>query len=51
MRIVIAHRLSTILHADHIYVLAGGRVVQHGAYAELAGAEGMFQSLIRRQII
>lgn len=50
-RIVIAHRLSTIRHADHIYVLEGGQVVQHGAYAELASREGVFQTLIRRQII
>lgn len=50
-RIVIAHRLSTILNADHIYVLDAGRVVQHGPYPELARVNGLFQDLIRRQVI
>jgi hypothetical protein len=32
--------LSTIRGADRILVLDGGRVVQHGTYAELAGRKG-----------
>jgi NHLM bacteriocin system ABC transporter ATP-binding protein len=48
-RIVIAHRLSTIKQADQIYVLAGGKVVQHGTYEELIGLEGTFRELVRRQ--
>jgi ATP-binding cassette subfamily C protein len=50
-RIVIAHRLSTILQADRIYVVEAGRVVQHGSYAELAEQPGVFQDLIRRQLV
>ena len=49
-RIVIAHRLSTIRRADRILVLDGGRVIQSGTYAELAGREGPFADLARRQL-
>jgi len=49
-RIVIAHRLSTIRHADRIYVLEAGRVVQHGTFDELAAAPGAFARLIQRQL-
>jgi ABC-type multidrug transport system fused ATPase/permease subunit len=48
---VIAHRLSTILHADRIFVIVAGRVVQSGTYAELAEQDGAFRNLIRRQLI
>ncbi|MBE9180196.1 NHLP bacteriocin export ABC transporter permease/ATPase subunit [Oculatella sp. LEGE 06141] len=48
-RIVIAHRLSTIRHADRIYVLQAGRVVQQGRYEELANQPGLFAQLVRRQ--
>nr|MDJ0798899.1 ATP-binding cassette domain-containing protein [Calothrix sp. MO_167.B12] len=49
-RIVIAHRLSTIRHADRIYVLEAGRVVQSGSFAELIGEEGLFARLVARQL-
>lgn len=45
-RIVVAHRLSTIRHADRIFVLAGGRVVQEGSYDALAAIEGPFRTLV-----
>ncbi len=38
--ITIAHRLSTIRSADAVAVLAGGRVVEQGTFAELYGAQG-----------
>jgi NHLM bacteriocin system ABC transporter ATP-binding protein len=50
-RIVIAHRLSTIMHADRVYVIEAGRVVQQGPYAELAERPGVFQDLIQRQLV
>ncbi|MGB5712266.1 MAG: NHLP bacteriocin export ABC transporter permease/ATPase subunit, partial [Waterburya sp.] len=49
-RIVIAHRLSTIRHADRIYVLEAGRVVQVGSFAELIQQEGLFARLAARQL-
>ena len=49
-RIVIAHRLSTLRHADRIYVLRAGRVVQEGTFDELTAVEGVFQDLVRRQM-
>jgi ATP-binding cassette subfamily C protein len=49
-RIVIAHRLSTIRHADRIYVLEAGQVIQQGSFTELAEKEGLFALLMKRQI-
>ncbi len=49
-RIVIAHRLSTLRHADRIYVMRGGRVVQEGSFDELAATPGVFRDLAQRQV-
>ena len=49
-RIVIAHRLSTLRHADRIYVMQAGKVVQEGSFDELAESQGIFQDLVRRQM-
>ena len=48
-RIVIAHRLSTIKHADHIYVLEKGKIIQTGSFPELTSKPGLFQDMINRQ--
>lgn len=50
-RIVIAHRLSTIQHADRIFVMQQGRIVQEGTYGELMCREGLFLELARRQLV
>lgn len=49
-RIVIAHRLSTIRHADRIYCLDKGRIVQAGTFDELMADDGFFRELAQRQI-
>jgi ATP-binding cassette subfamily C protein len=49
-RIVIAHRLSTIRHANKIYVLQTGKIIQQGSFDELASVEGLFADLMVRQM-
>jgi len=49
-RIVIAHRISTIRHANRIYVLEAGKVVQVGRFEDLVDADGPFRDLARRQM-
>lgn len=47
--IAIAHRLSSIYHADLIYVLDAGRVVESGAHAELMAAKGTYWTMVGLQ--
>ncbi|MFC3461322.1 ABC transporter ATP-binding protein [Massilia haematophila] len=48
--ILIAHRLSTVMHADTIYVLEKGKVVESGAHAALLEARGLYYAMWRQQI-
>jgi ATP-binding cassette subfamily B protein len=48
--ILIAHRLSTILHADRIYVLERGHVVETGGHDELVEQKGLYYAMWRQQI-
>jgi len=47
--LAIAHRLSTIEHADVIYVMDAGRVVEQGSHAELVGKGGLYSQLYNLQ--
>jgi ATP-binding cassette, subfamily B, bacterial len=49
MLVLVAHRLSTILHADHIYALERGRVVESGTHKELLKKHGIYAALWREQ--
>ena len=43
--VVIAHRLSTIRHADRIYVVNEGAIVESGTHHELVDHPGIYRSL------
>ncbi len=48
--IMIAHRLSTIQHADQIYVLENGKLVEQGSHDELSDVKrGLYAKLLRLQ--
>jgi len=48
--LVIAHRLHTVSHADCIYVVEDGRVVESGRHDELLRAGGRYASFYRLQL-
>jgi ATP-binding cassette subfamily B protein len=48
--ILIAHRLSTVLHADRIYVLERGRIVESGNHQALVETKGLYYAMWRQQI-
>ncbi len=50
LTILIAHRLSTVMHADRIYVLERGSIVEEGSHSELVAEMGLYYALWRQQI-
>ncbi len=48
--ILIAHRLSTIMHADRIYVLERGQVIESGSHTQLLELTGLYYAMWRQQI-
>jgi ABC-type multidrug transport system ATPase subunit len=48
--IAIAHRLSTVRNFDRIVVLKAGQVIQDGPPDHLMRNEGVYRSLIRREM-
>jgi ATP-binding cassette subfamily B protein len=48
--ILIAHRLSTVLHADRIYVLEKGQIIESGGHRELLDLKGLYYAMWRQQI-
>ncbi len=48
--IMIAHRLSTIMHADRIYVLERGKIIEEGRHHDLIDHKGLYYAMWRQQI-
>ena len=48
--LLIAHRLSTIMHADKIYVLEKGEIVETGNHIQLLEEKGLYYAMWRQQI-
>ena len=48
--ILIAHRLSTVMHADCIYVLERGVVIEEGTHDRLISKGGLYSAMWRQQI-
>ena len=44
--IMIAHRLKTVRHADQIFVIDNGHIVQNGTHEELLSQEGIYRSFV-----
>ncbi len=50
INILIAHRLSTIMHADRIYVLEKGKIIETGRHEKLVADKGLYYAMWRQQI-
>ncbi len=48
--VLIAHRLSTIMHADKIFVLEQGKIIEQGKHASLLEEKGLYYAMWRQQI-
>ncbi len=47
--LVIAHRLSTVIHADKIFVISHGKIIESGTHQELLGKDGAYANLYSKQ--
>lgn len=50
LTVLIAHRLSTVMHADRIFVLERGKIVEAGEHQELLDQKGLYYAMWRQQI-
>jgi ATP-binding cassette subfamily B protein len=48
--VLIAHRLSTIMHADKIFVLEQGKIIEQGKHHDLLNEKGLYYAMWRQQI-
>jgi ATP-binding cassette subfamily B protein len=49
--IIVAHRVSTVRHADQIFVLDQGRIVERGTHDTLVARDGLYASMYRKQLL
>jgi ABC-type multidrug transport system fused ATPase/permease subunit len=47
--LLITHRLASVRHADRIYVLRDGRVIEQGGHADLLALGGQYAELYTLQ--
>jgi len=50
LTVLVAHRLSTIMHADRIYVLEKGSIIENGDHNKLVKKGGLYYAMWRQQI-
>ena len=48
--ILIAHRLSTIMHANRIFVLEKGKIIEEGNHFDLLDSKGLYYAMWRQQV-
>ncbi len=49
IQVLVAHRLSTVIHANRIFVLENGEIVESGSHIELLKKQGLYSALWREQ--
>ena len=49
--LIVAHRISTVRHADIIFVIDGGRIVERGHHDDLVEQGGLYAGMYRKQLL
>ena len=49
--LIVAHRISTVRHADIIFVIDGGRIVERGHHDDLVQQGGLYAGMYRKQLL
>ncbi len=48
--ILVSHRLSTVADCDQIFVMDGGKIVEHGTHQDLISMRGLYFSMAKHQM-
>ena len=48
--LMITHRISSIMHADQIFVMDKGRIVERGTHSELLSKKGLYYDVYMNQM-